>query len=65
MKKTYLIVGDNNFWYSTVEAENIQEIHDHLKYVREELLGEIDDVNLRTPNKLYVYEAKEILVTNC
>ena len=57
--KKYIIVGNNNFWYSSFKADNDNDI-----------LEEITDVETRINNKeyednsaetLYVYEANEIL----
>ncbi len=53
MKKQYIIVGDNNYWYSTFEASNRDEIDEEIKYVRQ-LIGEFQEADC---NELYVYEA--------
>ena len=54
--KNYIIVGDNNFWYSTtgliteeVLKQTIEEIKDYIKINNEE----------EEPTTLYVYETSE------
>jgi hypothetical protein len=56
MKKQYVIVGDNNFWYSTFEASTQDEIDSQVKFIRESI-GEGSDMNLPEATKLFVYEA--------
>ena len=53
MKKTYLIIGDNNYWYSTFEASTQKEIDDAVSEART-LVGEFNEPEC---NKLYVYQS--------
>jgi hypothetical protein len=37
MKKQYIIVGDNNFWYDSFFAKNQQEIDKQVEFVKKTL----------------------------
>ncbi len=62
MKKTYLIVGDNNFWYTLLYCTK-DELQNEIKDVKKRIkAGEFDD-QLNTDGDcemLFVYEAKRI-----
>jgi len=51
----YIVIGDDNFWYSTFEAANQTEIDEHLVEIRLGILNN-DFNNDTTPTKLFVYE---------
>lgn len=56
--KEYIIVGDNNFWYSFFQAKTKAQIKAEIKEVKKLLKNkQYDDNNCC---QLYVYEAKEI-----
>ena len=60
MKKTYLIVGDNNFWYNTVTCTE-RELKDEIKDVKKRIKdGEFNDQVNTVCEILFVYEAKKI-----
>lgn len=64
MKKEYLIIGSNNFWYASgltsLEAvkQEIKNIKGNQPYGNPES-GKISEI-AEMPDTLYVYEAKEI-----
>ena len=46
MKKKYLIVGDNNFWYATTEKISKWELEDELEeFSKEYTITELDDLS--------------------
>lgn len=57
MKKKYIIVGDNNYWYSTFEASTTEEIDQAIKEARM-IIGEFDEPEC---NELFVYEVAGVL----
>ena len=57
MEKTYIIVGDNNFWYSTFTASTQQEIDESVKEARM-LAGEYNEEV--DPHDLFLYEVQLI-----
>lgn len=59
MKKQYIIVGDNNYWYSTFRASTQEEIDEEIKYVRQ-WVGEFQEADC---NEFYVYEANLIKIS--
>ncbi len=63
MKKQYIIVGDNNHWYSTFEASTQDEIDSQLEFVRQSI-NEGYNMNLPEANELFVYEATLIKTEN-
>ncbi len=63
--KTYIIVGDNNFWYSTFKDTKAGAL-DALERVRLQIEAgtgaEFDEPS--EASRLYLYEAKEIEVAD-
>ena len=58
-KKQYVILGDNNFWYSTFDAENQEQIDEEVDIVYQEIMdGGIYDDGPR-PAELRVFEVKK------
>ena len=65
MKKSYIIIGDNNFWYSTLRDVTEQELKNHLLFVKKQIkqkhayfqspIGESAEY-MGIPNELLVYE---------
>ena len=53
MEKTYIIIGNNNHWYSTFIASTQNEIDEAVKEVRM-YVGEYNEV--QDPYELFVYE---------
>ena len=59
MKKKYIIVGDNNFWYATTNEMTTSELEDVLEEIKADIKrGDYEDNS--TPNELFAFEAKEI-----
>ena len=56
MEKTYIIVGDNNYWYSTFKASTQLEIDAAIKDARQ-IVGENEEADC---NEFYIYEANLI-----
>lgn len=64
-KKSYIIIGDNNFWYSTLRDVTEQELKNHLLFVKKQIkqkhsyfqspIGESAEY-MGIPNELLVYE---------
>lgn len=55
-KKEYIIVGSNNFWYSS-KLDTLKEVKEELKYIQEH--WDLFESEYK-PEILYVYEVKEI-----
>lgn len=60
MEKTYVIVGDNNYWYATFSAKNATEINTRLKDVKKDIKNYHFDNDIELPSELYCYEAELI-----
>lgn len=58
MKKTYIIVGDNNYWYSHFEAEFAHEVTAELEFVKQCIAENQYDTSI--PSELNVYEANRV-----
>lgn len=62
MRKNYIIVGDNNFWYATLfrttEKGANKELNRIRKQIEEGVGSEFDEPS--EASTLYLYEAKEI-----
>ena len=58
MKRSFIIVGDNNFWYSTFTAETQDDIDDEIDVVKEGIENNAYQVDNK-PTKLYLYEVNE------
>lgn len=58
--KNYIIVGDNNFWYSYLKEVTEKELKKELKNIKENLS---DYNNESEPTELYVYEVLEKVKT--
>jgi len=61
-KKEYLIIGSDNFWYTT--CSNMKEIEREIEQIKEDVKSygnpENSDRQEDLPETLYIYEAKEI-----
>ena len=55
MEKYYVILGNNNYWYSTFKASTQKEIDSAVKEVKMNI-GKGSDTNLAEPTELIVYE---------
>jgi len=61
MKKKYVILGDNNFWYHTTGEITEQELKDELNEVKEGIENGIyEDFEFGEVNTLFAFEAKEV-----
>lgn len=61
MKNTYIIVGDNNFWYATftgTKAQAEKELARIKKQIEKGVGSEFDEPS--EASELYLYQAKEI-----
>lgn len=54
-KKKYIIVGDNNFWYSTTSPITLKELAEEIKEVKKAIAGGLTD-EVTSASELYVYE---------
>lgn len=54
-KVSYLVVGDNNFWYTTTQPITEKELDIHLDALKEEIINGDYSEQPYTPNELYVY----------
>jgi hypothetical protein len=58
-KKRYIIVGDNNFWYSTTSEITEKQLEKHLKRVAQDIInGGYTDAS--KPSELFAYEAQRV-----
>jgi len=48
IKNSYIVIGDNNFWYTTLRDVTQKELRLELKKLKEEILNNHSDFN--TPN---------------
>lgn len=51
-KKSYVILGDNNFWYGTLHDVTVEELENELALLR----SEMEDEDLNLPDELFVYQ---------
>ena len=64
MTKTYVVLGDNNYWYSTFHAKNDNEALKEL----ERIVKDIEDGFYNTadipmdPESVYLCEARELKI---
>jgi hypothetical protein len=59
-KKSYIIVGDNNFWYATTGEITEKELKTELKNVQTKIIqNEYSDFENGDPSELIAYEAKQ------
>lgn len=56
--KNYIIVGDNNYWYSTTGLVTKEQLQNEITIVRQYIKDNQEDAN-----ELYVYEASESSLT--
>lgn len=56
--KNYIIVGDNNFWYSTTGLVTKEQLQNEIEMVKQYIIDNLEQVN-----ELYVYEASESSLT--
>ena len=56
--KNYIIVGDNNYWYSTTGLVTKEQLQNEITIVRRYIKDNQEDAN-----ELYVYEASESSLT--
>jgi len=64
-KKSYIIIGDNNFWYSTLRDVTEQELKAELQFLKKQIklkhsyfqspIGESAEY-MGVPNELHSYE---------
>ena len=58
IKKKYIIVGDNNFWYGTTHEITEKELQVELKYYKKAIKrGDFMDSIDKEPTELLAYEA--------
>jgi len=50
--KKYIVVGDNNIWYSEFETEN----ENQLKEIIKDITANLNNYEGDTPEEIYVYE---------
>lgn len=57
MKQKYIIVGDNNFWYTTTDEVTPEELQKEIDSVREGIMqGDYNySAGLKSPNELFAY----------
>jgi hypothetical protein len=60
--KNYIIIGDNNYWYSTFDAKFAHEVTEQIELVKAGIKDNLYEIN--TANKLYIYETKLITEIN-
>ena len=60
--KNYIIVGDNNFWYSKTGLVTEEQLQERIQEVKEYAKGNIYE-NEEKATELYVYEASETSLT--
>ena len=61
MKKKYIIVGDNNFWYSSTDEITEDELNEELEAVKEGIdNGDYEDFSFGAVSTLFAYEVKEV-----
>ena len=61
MKKKYIIVGDNNFWYATTDEITDEQLTAEIKDLKKRIKNrEFEDRALKEVEELFVYEAKEV-----
>lgn len=58
-KKRYIIVGDNNFWYSTTSELTEKQLEKELKNIKEQINDGMFDDNGK-PSELFAYEATRV-----
>lgn len=56
--KNYIIVGDNNYWYSTTGLVTEEQLQNEIEMVKQYIKDNQEEVN-----ELYVYEASESSLT--
>lgn len=56
--KNYIIVGDNNCWYSTTGLVTQEQLQSEIDMVKQCIIDNSEEVN-----ELYVYEASESSLT--
>lgn len=59
----YIVLGDNNYWYTTFDAETKSEAKKQFREIKKDILsGEVFDISNvdYQPNKIYLYGVKEI-----
>ena len=59
-KKKYIIVGDNNFWYSTTGEITEKELEKELEKIKEDIQDNVYAEYTEKPSELYAYEAKRL-----
>jgi hypothetical protein len=56
--KNYIIVGDNNYWYSTTGLVTKEQLQNEIEMVKQYIKDNQEEVS-----ELYVYEASESSLT--
>jgi len=59
--KNYIIVGDNNFWYSTTGLVTEEKLQEEIQLVKQGIASGLYESN--GVSELYVYEASENSLT--
>lgn len=59
MKSTYIIVGDNNFWYATTPKMSFYQAAKQFARVKKEIKEGLYTDGSK-PNAIYLYEATEV-----
>ena len=57
--KNYIIVGDNNYWYSTTGLVTEEQLQEEIKKVKEYIKDNLEE----EVSELYVYETSESSLT--
>ena len=60
--KNYIIVGDNNFWYSTTGLVTEEQLQNEIQRVKDHI-KENEYESSEKATELYVYEASETSLT--
>lgn len=55
-KKTYIIVGNNNFWYGTTGLITEEELESELVAIKQRIANNEYEGEDSTPNELFAYE---------
>lgn len=56
MKKKYIIIGDNNYWYSTTRMVTPKELEEEIEQVRQGISDNAYEGDHTEPEQLFAYE---------
>jgi len=64
MKKEYIIVGSDNFWYGSA-IKSLKEAEKELRYIKKNIAeyGERGKSRASVPEKFYIFEARLVKET--